>query len=289
MKRRTLLLFLAALAAVFALLVAIDVISFDTARADRWVAVLGFAAAAVLVVVATVGSRSEPAASVPEDLDEERSSSTPSTPEPELAAPEAEAVASSAESAERPTIAEPKTPGPALPTRPTSASARADTLEVDLEELVDDDEMNEIAALVSESNGHRPEQDNVEGQKAAQRDDEQAIIQGVADTAIESLSAGIVSTTDEPLARIELRLADYDDEALQRLVKESERLVIAEMVRTGQLTSAGGLTEKDIASMIFLAYNSDEMLAELRLRKSLDQPGEVAVTDKDLAPLRNIE
>ena len=132
--------------------------------------------------------------------------------------------------------------------------------------------MNEIAALVSESNGHRPEQDNVEGQKAAQRDDEQAIIQGVADT-----------------ARIELRLADYDDEALQRLVKESERLVIAEMVRTGQLTSAGGLTEKDIASMIFLAYNSDEMLAELRLRKSLDQPGEVAVTDKDLAPLRNIE
>ena len=68
-----------------------------------------------------------------------------------------------------------------------------------------------------------------------------------------------------------------------------ESVVIAEMVRTGQLTSEGNLTERDVASMVFLAYTSEEMLAELRLRKALDQPGDVAVTGRDLAPLKNIE
>ena len=98
-----------------------------------------------------------------------------------------------------------------------------------------------------------------------------------------------IEPADTPIARLELRLADYDDEALRRVVKESEALVIAEMVRTGQLTSAGELTDRDIASMVFLALTSEEMLAELRMRKALDQPGEVAITDRALAPLKNME
>lgn len=144
-----------------------------------------------------------------------------------------------------------------------------DPVDAELQSLIDDDQMQEINELVAAA---------AEAEAAEEEGD--AIVPG--------------SESVEPLARLELRLADYDDEDLKRVVKESESVVISEMVRTGQLSSEGALTEKDIASMVFLAYTSDEMLTELRLRKTLDQhspdqAGLEASTGSDFAPLKNIE
>lgn len=119
-----------------------------------------------------------------------------------------------------------------------------DPVDAELQSLIDDDQMYEINQLVEAADEPDDHEDHSE------------IVQG--------------SESVEPLARLELHLADYDDEDLKRVVKESESVVVAEMVRTGQLTSEGELTEKDIASMVFLAYTSEEMLTELRLRKSLN-------------------
>ena len=154
-------------------------------------------------------------------------------------------------------------------------------------EVSDDEQIDEITALI----------------ERAAEDDSDATLDQVDPSVRDDVTLEAASGSSEidrladqaqPLARLDLRLADYDDEALRRVVKESEGLVIAEMVRTGQLTSAGELTERDIASMVFLSYTSEEMLAELRLRKALDdderaQPGDVALTERALAPLKNME
>ena len=149
-------------------------------------------------------------------------------------------------------------------------SPTIDPVDAELQSLIDDDQMQEINELVA----------------AAETDAD------LDDAAAGEIVPG--AETVEPLARLELRLADYDDEDLKRVVKESESVVIAEMVRSGQLSSEGELTQQDIASMVFLAYTSEEMLAELRLRKSIDsesnaQPGLDASTGSDFAPLKNIE
>jgi len=155
-----------------------------------------------------------------------------------------------------------------------------DPVDAELQSLIDDDQMQEINELVAAAD---------ETDVGADVTDHAGDDPEVEDTT--EIVPG--SESVEPLARLELRLADYNDDDLKRVVKESESVVIAEMVRGGQLTSAGELTQQDIASMVFLAYTSDEMLAELRLRKAIDensdQAGLEASTGNDFAPLKNIE
>lgn len=69
-----------------------------------------------------------------------------------------------------------------------------------------------------------------------------------------------------------LHLGDYSDDDLMAIVKESEATVIRSMIASGQLSSSGALTDRDVATMIFLAYTSSDMLTELRLRKVTSQP-----------------
>lgn len=281
MKRMTFLV-LAALALLFAVLVAIDAINFETDRIDRWAMIFGFAGVAFFLGLASAdssgSSTSEPTSrrgAAERTLQDHRldPSKLPARPGSLL----------------RTTVSS-ETVDDAAPEEPALdlIALETDPVEAELQEIIGEDQMNEIAALVEESEAASVEDGIVTDDAAA---DQTVTIAADTDPAIQPVprptSADV--TTAEPIARVELRLADYDDEALQKLVKDSEALVIAEMVRTGQLTSAGELTESDIASMVFLAYTSDEMLAELRLRKSLDQPGDVAVTDRALAPLKNIE
>lgn len=313
MKRMTFLL-LAALTALFAVLVALDVINFETDRIDRWVMIVGFAGVAFFVGLASADSSHGPSTSQRAGIDQataarqEDRSALPARP--------GSLVRSSGPAADREELEELEEPTldlVALETDPVDAELREmmdddqldrmddismddvsmDDISMDQMDQIDEDQMDEIAALVD-----RPEPDAVEHLSASDAvaeavGDDRMIDPHTIDPAIQPIPqrvpADLEASTDGPIARIELRLADYDDEALQKLVKDSEAIVIAEMVRTGQLTSAGELTERDIASMVFLSYTSDEMLAELRLRKSLDQPGEVAVTDRALAPLKNIE
>jgi hypothetical protein len=274
-------LLLAALSGLFAVLVAIDAINFETDRIDRWTMIFGFAGVAFFLGLASAdssgSSTSEPTSrrgAAEQALQDHRldPSTLPARPGSLLR------TAVTSETVDDATPEEPALDLIALETDP---------VETELQEIIDEDQMNEIAALVEESEAE-PVDAGIVTDGAA---DQTVITADETDPAIQPLPrpASADITSAEPIARVELRLADYDDEALQKLVKDSEALVIAEMVRTGQLTSAGELTESDIASMVFLAYTSDEMLAELRLRKSLDQPGDVALTDRALAPLKNIE
>lgn len=220
--KRTLFLILAALAAVFAVLVAVDVISFE---ADRWVMIFGFAAAVLFVVLA----RTHPVNGEAESgsVDHNPSDGMAQEPVIDLVAIQATPVGN-------------------------------DPVDAELQEMIDDDQMHEITALVDE-----PSPGDSQAEKTRPT---RANVVGTSTSGAITVAAG----EGEPLARLELRLADYDDAALERVVRESESVVIDEMVRTGQLTSNGELTEHDVASMVFIAYTSEELLAELRLRKALD-------------------
>jgi hypothetical protein len=220
--KRTLFLILAALAAVFAVLVAVDIISFE---ADRLVMIFGFAAAVLFVVLA----RTDPANGEAESgsVDHNPSDGMAQEPVIDLVAIQATPVGN-------------------------------DPVDAELQEMIDDDQMHEITALVDEP---LPGDSQAEKTRPAR-----ANVVGTSTSGAITVAAG----EGEPLARLELRLADYDDAALEQVVRESESVVIDEMVRTGQLTSTGELTEHDVASMVFIAYTSEELLAELRLRKALD-------------------
>lgn len=310
--KRTLLLLPALALAIFGALLALDVINFEeglageTSQIDRWVMIFCFGGVAAFIGLASADTSADSdseattgRAAVARKLGEGRPdpSELPAKPG-SLLKKAAEAAEShdvddafianaigaktiSAESihvddaqpiadeseavepaAEEPAIEEPE-PAVAIVATPKPI---IDPVDAELQSLIDEDQMQEINELVAAA------------ETSVQESDE--IVPG--------------SDSVEPLARLELRLADYDDDDLKRVVKESESVVISEMVRTGQLTSEGALTEKDIASMVFLAYTSDEMLTELRLRKSLDQDspaqaGLDASTGSDFAPLKNIE
>lgn len=273
--KRTLFLILAALVAVFGVLVALDVVNFETDRIDRWVMIFSFAGVAFLVGLASAdatGSDAEPTSAralaaqqmgqnrlAPSDLPSKpgslhRSAPTDVTDEPILELIEID-----------------------------QDQLDVDPIDAELHEMIDEDQIDEITALVD---------DTLIEQSLAEGIHETEESQAAGTSAIDAPGGGALTPAGDqggPLARLELRLADYDDAALERVVKESESVVINEMIRTGQLTSEGELTERDIASMVFIAYTSEEMLAELRLRKAMAQPGDVAVTGRDLAPLKNIE
>lgn len=274
--KRTLFLILAVLTAVFGVLIALDVVNFETDRIDRWVMIFSFAGVAFLVGLASAdaaGGDTEPTSTralAAQKLDQTR-------------------------------------PDPAdLPSKPGSLHRRQpiddtdeslvevvsiehdqleiDPIEAELHSMIDEDQIDEITTLV----GDNAVEDELDEHSTDVGESTSPVS---SDVDLPAEHAAITPDDGEsvPLARLELRLADYDDAALERVVKESETVVINEMIRTGQLTSEGELTEKDIASMVFLAYTSEEMLAELRLRKALDQPDDVATTGRDFAPLKNIE
>lgn len=323
--KRSLLLLPAVALAVFGALLALDIVNFEkglageTSQIDRWVMIFSFGGVAAFIGLASADASSNDddeavtgRAAAARKLGEGRPdpSELPSTPGSllkKVAAPAERQVVDAgtddtddtkspiltevltAESIEvddaKPIADEPfveieEPIDVSLIDEPVEASASSDALvatgqpsidpvDAELQSLIDDDQMQEINELVAAA---------AEAEAAEEEGD--AIVPG--------------SESVEPLARLELRLADYDDEDLKRVVKESESVVISEMVRTGQLSSEGALTEKDIASMVFLAYTSDEMLSELRLRKTLDQhspdqAGLEASTGSDFAPLKNIE
>ncbi len=310
--KRLMFLLLAALTALFAVLIAADAINFQTDRTDRWAMIFGFAGVAFFIGLASADSSST-------DTDPDAATAAPRATRPTPRTGATDSV---------PPPPRPMGPGqrppmasgdaPPLPKRvtstfaeyvdlvpagePTPAAATVDLLaleaepapvaedEPEIHEVADDTQIDEITALVEQAmhGGADSSSDQVDGSIP---DNEVAASPGAE---IDLSETERTAEAAQPLARLDLRLADYDDEALRRVVKESEGLVIAEMVRTGQLTSAGELTERDIASMVFLSYTSEEMLAELRLRKALDdsdrdQPGDVALTDRALAPLKNME
>lgn len=230
----------AVICALVAVLMATDVVNLDTDRMDRWVVI--FAIAGVVFFLALAGADNEasdaPAtgrAAAARALGEGRPdpATLPSKPGSLLKQQRATAAADAA----------PDDADVAIP-----VAAAAPEIELDLTEPtelaaiadIDDAQVEEITALVDEA-----EIDLVAAEQALE------------------------PAANEPMARLELRLSDYDDADLQRVVKESEAVVISEMVRSGQLTSEGKLTERDIASMVFLAHTSNEMLAELRLRKAM--------------------
>ena len=338
--KRMLFLMLAVLAALFALLIAVDVINLETDRADWWTMVTGIAATVFFIVLASVDT-STPASGKPtsQRAAAERAlganrpgpSELPAKPG-SLLRPKMILDSTDAATAEDSEIAEivAEDAEPIL----DLVALEPDEVDAELQEMIDEEQMEEIAALVRQAEATQetaserssdapatpvaPEPSEAgpaeptPNEAETTADDQAVSAADVAEATDEAVSAAAVTeatdeaeptpardlepaATDEvepasePLARIELRLADYDDEALRKVVKDSESLVIAEMVRTGQLTRQGDLTERDVASMVFLAYTSEEMLAELRLRKSLDQTGEVAVTGSSLAPLKNIE
>ena len=269
----------------FATLLALDIVNFEeglageTSQIDRWVMIVSFAGAAAFIGLASADSSSADEdvagtsrAAAARKLGEGRPdpSELPSKPGSLLkqATERKEAPAAQEEPIEAEIAVEPV--GALIPDALPTESI--DPVDAELQSLIDDDQMQEINELVAAADAE-------------------------VDIDIDAEEAGEIvpgSESVEPLARLELRLADYDDEDLKRVVKESESVVIAEMVRSGQLTSEGELTQKDIASMVFLAYTSEEMLTELRLRKSIDQestghPGLEASTGSDFAPLKNIE
>lgn len=304
--KRLLFLLLAALTGSFAVLVAIDVINFETARIDRWAMIVGFGATAFLLALAAADSSS--------DASEADAAAGPLPPRP-LASdplpprslpPSSGAPTRPIDPAPRSTLAKDIDNAPLLPKRigpltsEPGAPASSDLVQVESEstsdsaspdEVVavsDDEQIDEITALVEQAMSADRAGDPTP-HDAAWAPSGSSIDHGEIERSIQT-----AGEEPQPLARLDLRLADYDDDALRRVVKESEALVIAEMVRSGQLTSSGELTERDIASMVFLSYTSEEMLEELRLRKAIDdtdrnQPGEVASTERALAPLKNIE
>ncbi len=305
MKRSTYLL-LAAIPALAAVLFALDAVNLETDRMDRWAMIFSVAGAVFFLALATadVSSSTDDAGSgTPSPrgrsgamASSARPSSLPSRPVgprgrssddvdiedfPPLPArlgslftePTDDGEATSIPERIEPQAVEPQSSDlVALPSDPL-----ADLVDDEQIELADDEQIEEITALVEAAEQEAPTGIDAEAEPAVSTE----------------LEPSLDPDTPQPLARLDLRLADYDDEALRRVVKESEALVIAEMVRTGQLTSEGELTERDIASMVFLSYTSEEMLDELRLRKALDiqddQPGDVAVTERALAPLKNME
>ncbi len=311
--KRLMFLLLAALAALFAILVAADAINLQTDRTDRWAMILGFAGVAFFVGLASADSSSTDTDTDPATAPRRSTRPAPKTasagstsasprpigpgnrramaggvddpPPPPIGAPFAEYV--DLVPAGEPTAAIDLV---ALETEPGHATED----DPEVPEVSDDEQINEITALVQQA-AYDEADFSFDRVDTSLPDDEVAASPG-AEIDLSETERAVERTaeTAEPLARLDLRLADYDDEALRRVVKESEGLVIAEMVRTGQLTSAGELTERDIASMVFLSYTSEEMLAELRLRKELDdsvrdQPGEDALTERALAPLKNME
>ena len=112
--KRTLFLILAALAAVFAVLVAVDIISFE---ADRWVMIFGFAAAVLFVVLARADSANGEAE--PGSVDHNPSDGMAQEPVIDLVAIQATPVGN-------------------------------DPVDAELQEMIDDDQMHEITALVDE-------------------------------------------------------------------------------------------------------------------------------------------
>lgn len=305
--KRTLLLLPALALAAFGALLALDVVNFEeglageTSQIDRWVMIFCFGGVAAFIGLASADTSAnlddESAtgrAAAARKLGEGRPdpSELPAKPgsllkkATEAAKPDelddafiVEAIAAKTITAESIQVDEAQPIADEVEDEvevedPASAIVAApkptiDPVDAELQSLIDEDQMQEINELVAAADA---------AEASAQESAE--IVPG--------------SESVEPLARLELRLADYDDDDLKRVVKESESVVISEMVRTGQLTSEGALTEKDIASMVFLAYTSDEMLTELRLRKSLDQDspaqaGLDASTGSDFAPLKNIE
>ncbi len=319
MKRAVFLMSAVALAALGTLM-ATNVVNVDTDRVDRWIMILCFGGAAAFIGLASSDSSSNPGdaptngrAATARKPGEGRVTSSELPPRPssllkqvpapidaqfadEPAIVEPVAVAEAivepvavAEAIIEPAIVEPVAVAEAIveaepyldvPIVEVDAAAIAvpgplvDPVDAELQSLIDDDQIQEITDLVEAADvSIDPDLDLTEA-------DVTELVPG--------------SESVEPLARLELRLADYNDDDLRRVVKESEAVVIAEMVRSGQLTSEGALTEKDIASMVFLAYTSDEMLTELRLRKTIDQqshdqPGLEATTGSAFAPLKNIE
>lgn len=291
---------------VFGTLLALNIVNFEeglaseTSQTDRWVMIFSFAGAAAFIGLTIADSGHDNDAAVtgraaaaqklgagrpdPSELPAKPGSLLKKTVEPqpadddrELAVPLIPSIDDAIE-AIVPDTAEPFADEPepveletaAFESVAALAAESVDPVDAELQSLIDDDQMQEINELVAAA-------------------DTNAELDTETDDAVEMVPAGV-----EPLARLELRLADYDDDDLKRVVKESESVVIAEMVRSGQLTSEGELTQQDIASMVFLAYTSDEMLTELRLRKSIDaestgHPGLDASTGSDLAPLKNIE
>ncbi len=296
---------------VFGTLLALNIVNFEeglaseTSQTDRWVMIFSFAGAAAFIGLTIADSGHDDDAAVtgraaaaqklgagrpdPSELPAKPGSLLKKTVEPqpadddrELAVPLIPSIDDAIE-AIVPDTAEPFADEPepveletaAFESVAAFAAESVDPVDAELQSLIDDDQMQEINELVAAAADTNAETN--------------AELDTDTDDAVEMVPAGV-----EPLARLELRLADYDDDDLKRVVKESESVVIAEMVRSGQLTSAGDLTQKDIASMVFLAYTSDEMLTELRLRKSIDaestgHPGLDASTGSDLAPLKNIE
>lgn len=282
--KRILPLTLAAALALAGTLLALAVVNLDTDRLDRLVMIFCFAGAAALVGLASSVSDPEPASSQARQpsLADNRSerSALPVRPTalvkqvhpPTQATPALAGDLSPVEPPE-PAVADTVAPDAATQDAATQESL-VDAVDAELQQLIDDDQMQEINALIAEAN------------------DNEAAIDLDPETDGAEIVHGLESV--EPLARLELRLANYSDDDLRRVVKESEAVVIAEMVRTGQLTSEGTLTERDIASMVFLAYTSEEMLTDLRLRKSAaadapNQDGRDALTGSDFAPLKNIE
>ena len=319
--KRAVFLMLAALAALVALLVALDAVNFETDRIDRWVMIFAFGGVAFFLGMATIdtsggsdasadgagapsssrsmaqrslaATRPGPGGDAPRPGSLLRTRAKGDEPETEpsldLGVLDIDEVE---RSAARSTAA---TSNAAESNAVESNAAEGDAVDTELQGIIDEEQMEEITALVRLAEAlesrQKPTEPIDESEARAFTDSPPASDQDphpMPASPADPRSTD-VEPADQPLARLELRLADYDDEALRQVVKDSEALVIAEMVRTGQLTSSGHLTERDIASMVFLAYTSDEMLAELRLRKALDQPGDVAVTDRALAPLKNIE
>ena len=281
--KRTLFLILAVLTAVFGVLVALDVVNFETDRIDRWVMIFSFAGVAFLVGLASAdaaGGDTEPTSTralAAQKLDQTRPdpADLPSKPgslhrRQPIEAADASLVETDASLVEVVAM--------------EHEQLDIDPIEAELHGMIDEEQIDEITALTDNT----VIEDELD-EHSTDVDTSSSPVTSDVDLPVEQAAITLDDGESVPLARLELRLADYDDAALERVVKESETVVINEMIRTGQLTSEGELTEKDIASMVFLAYTSEEMLAELRLRKALDQPGDVAVTGRDFAPLKNIE
>ncbi len=76
--------------------------------------------------------------------------------------------------------------------------------------------------------------------------------------------------------------ADFDDERLDTAIRSGEIQVISTLIQQGMLTTDGPITDRDVRTMVYVAFTSNELR---KLIKSGGTPDLVRAGDVDLGPV----
>ncbi len=292
--KRLFLVVIAVAALGFGALVALDVVSFETDRADRWAMILAFALVVFCVGVATAIGEEEPKPTraaqieapvrqVPATLGSLKERMPDRVPSPAMAGsgldiePDAEVA-------------------PDLDPEPRhdqDDGDREDSHDVDdsvMEHPVVDVDLEDVSSSIPDSvpvdwsgapvtrvmriepadEPEANEADTVES--APEPTPEPAAEPVVPQPAAEIEPVAIDQPETLAHAAALPDLSHYSDAQIVATVLESEEAVIRQMIEAGQLSTDGPITDDDVAVMVYLACTTDDLLEELRLRKATNQP-----------------